>query len=93
MSSADLYQLFAVVGNVASARVITSKETGKSIKYGFVEMTDENDADEVIIRLDGKVIKGRTISVARSKPKGADVTVFALRVRMSAGRWRSRKLA
>jgi RNA recognition motif-containing protein len=71
VSSADLYQLFAAVGNVASARIITDKETGKSLRYGFVEMTDEKSVAEAISKLHGKVIEGRAISVAISKNKNA----------------------
>ena len=56
VSGADLYQLFAAIGNVASARIITNKETGKSLRYGFVEMPGERCGNEAISKLHGKVL-------------------------------------
>lgn len=41
ISDSDLTELFAEYGEVASARVISDRETGRSKGYGFVEMADE----------------------------------------------------
>ena len=80
ITSADLYQLFAVIGNVASAHIITDKETGKSLRYGFVEMPDERSGNEAIGKLHGKVTEGRTMSVALSKAKNAELVKSPLKV-------------
>lgn len=72
VESADLNVFFTAFGAVTSARVITDKETGKSLRYGFVEMPDEKCASEAISKLHGKTVEGRTMSVSFSKPKGGE---------------------
>ena len=69
VEGADLYQFFAPFGHVASAVVITDKETGKSLRYGFVYMTDEDCIRQAIQKLHGKVVEGRSMSVSLSKEK------------------------
>ena len=54
---------------VASARVITDRETGRNKGFGFVEMPDDSQARAAIEGLDGKELDGRTIKVNESKPK------------------------
>lgn len=65
----DLYLLFAQIGNVASANIVTDDTTGKSLRYGFVEMPDENNGYEAISKLNGKTIEGRRMFAGISKPK------------------------
>ena len=52
-------------------RLIENKANGKSKGYGFVEMTDRDEAAEAIKALNGKEIKGRALVVneAKSRPK------------------------
>ena len=59
----DLIDLFEQVGQVASATVITDRETGRSKGFGFVEMADENEARTAIERLNGSTLGNRTITV------------------------------
>ena len=51
-TDAELEELFAAIGPVDSARVITDRETGRSRGFGFVEM-EPADADRAIAALDG----------------------------------------
>lgn len=60
---------FEQIGEVASARVITDRETGRSKGFGFVEFTDEANNQKAIDQLDGKELDGRTISVGLARPK------------------------
>jgi U11/U12 small nuclear ribonucleoprotein SNRNP31 len=78
--SADLYQLFATIGNITYACIITDKETGKSLRYGFVEMPDDEGSNKDISQLHGKVIEGRTMSVVLSKAKLATGVKLPLKV-------------
>ena len=66
----DLNSLFAEHGSVASAVVITDRETGRSRGFGFVEMEDGGDA--AIEALNGHDFKGRPLRVneAQSKDRG-----------------------
>lgn len=60
---------FEQIGEVASARVITDRETGRSKGFGFVEYTDEANNQKAIDALDGKELDGRTINVGLARPK------------------------
>ena len=51
ISDSDLTELFAEYGEVASARVISDRETGRSKGYGFVEMADEEAGNKAISAL------------------------------------------
>ena len=63
---------FEAHGEVSSAKVITSRETGRSRGFGFVEMPDDEQAKAAISELDGKDLDGRPLKVneARSKEGG-----------------------
>ena len=65
----DLREFFAEYGEVASAKVITDKFTGKSRGFGFVEMNDEEAAKKAIAELDQANVDSRTIRVMEAKPK------------------------
>jgi len=67
--SADVSELFAPYGEVSSANVIMDRETGRSKCYAFVEMPDENEAQEAINNLDGKSILDKEIAVSQAKEK------------------------
>ncbi len=60
---------FEQIGEVASARVITDRETGRSRGFGFVEFANEADNQKAVAELDGKELDGRAISVSIAAPK------------------------
>lgn len=60
---------FEQIGEVASARVITDRDSGRSKGFGFVEFVDEANNQKAIDQLDGKELDGRTISVGLARPK------------------------
>ena len=70
VTDADLQELFAQHGSVASAVVISGRETGRSRGFGFVEM--ETGADEAMEALNGQEHQGRPLRVneAQSKDRG-----------------------
>lgn len=65
----DLREFFTPYGEVASAKIINDKFTGKSRGFGFVEMPDENAARKAIAELDNGTVDGRTIKVSEARPK------------------------
>lgn len=69
VSEADLEEAFAKHGAVESARVITDRQSGRSKGFGFVEMTNDDEAQSAIDELDGFELKGRAIKVNKAKPK------------------------
>jgi len=66
----SLKELFSEFGNVEKANVVTDRETGRSKGFGFVEMSEKNDAIKAISKLNGQEVNGRNIKVneANSRP-------------------------
>ena len=60
---------FAEHGTVDDARVINDRETGRSRGFGFVEMPNNEEAQNAIAALDGKDLDGRTLKVNEARPK------------------------
>lgn len=65
----QLKDFFSSAGTVSSANVIVDRETNRSKGFGFVEMSDEKEAQEAIASLNGKELDGRTIIVSEAKPR------------------------
>lgn len=64
-----LRNAFEAYGQVDTARVITDTDTGRSKGFGFVEMSDDNAAQDAISALNGNDLDGRSIRVNEAKPK------------------------
>jgi len=69
ISKTDLEQMFAAHGTVASAQVITDRETQRSKGFGFVEMGTDQEAQAAIAALNGKSIDGRALTVNEARPQ------------------------
>ena len=65
----ELMQAFTSFGNIASARVVMDRMTGRSKGFGFVEMEDDGQADEAINKMNGQTIGGRPVRVSEAKPQ------------------------
>lgn len=59
----DLSKLFATAGTVVASRVILDRLTGKSRGFGFVEMSNENEAETAINQFNGYSLLGRSLLV------------------------------
>ena len=70
-SNDQLRDLFAEVGEVASATVVTDRDTGRSRGFGFVEMATMEAAEEAINRLNGRDYEGRRLQVEKAKASPA----------------------
>ena len=68
-TSEDLRAAFEQFGEVSSAKVIDDKLTGKSKGYGFVEMPNDDEANNAIEALNESEMAGRTIVVKEATPK------------------------
>ena len=66
---AALADLFTEFGNVASARIVTDRDTGRSRGFGFVEMAAQAEAEAAIKALNGKEVGGRTLTVNEARPR------------------------
>lgn len=65
----DLKELFVEYGEIASAKVITDKFTGRSRGFGFVEMPNEEEAKKAIEELNQAQFDGKVITVNEAKPR------------------------
>ncbi len=63
-----LQELFGQYGTVESAIIINDKMTGRSKGFGFVEMSNDEEAQKAIAELNGKDFEGRTITVNEARP-------------------------
>jgi len=68
--SEDLVKAFSKYGQVASAKIIKDKETGRSKGFGFVEMPNDAEALSAIAGLNETALDGRTIVVKPANAKG-----------------------
>ena len=69
VDNAALEALFAPYGAVNSAEVIKDRDTGRSKGFGFVEMSDDNAAQEAIRGLNESQQGGRPLTVNEARPK------------------------
>ncbi|MGG7034079.1 MAG: RNA recognition motif domain-containing protein [Flavobacterium sp.] len=69
IEEADLRESFEAYGAVDSVKIITDKFTGRSKGFGFVEMTNDDEAQKAIDELNGATVQGRAIVVNKSEPK------------------------
>ncbi len=67
----DLIDLFDQVGQVIQATVITDRETGRSKGFGFVEMSNDQEAQSAIAQLNGTLLGNRTITVNEARERQA----------------------
>lgn len=68
-TDSDLQRVFEEHGTVMSAQVITDRDSGRSKGFGFVEMANDQDAQNAIAALNGKEIDGRTLTVNEARPR------------------------
>jgi RNA recognition motif-containing protein len=68
----DLRQEFEAFGQITSVTVIKDKFSGQSRGFGFVEMPAKAEAQAAIDGLNGKDLKGQTLSVNEARPRTDD---------------------
>ena len=56
-------------GAVDSARVITDRESGRSRGFGFVEMSDDGEANAAMAAINGTMLDGREVNVNEARPR------------------------
>jgi RNA recognition motif-containing protein len=68
-SSEGLREVFEEFGSVDSAEVVMDRNTNRSRGFGFVEMSNGDEAQAAINALNGKDIDGRALNVSEARPK------------------------
>ena len=64
-----LKNVFEEFGGVASCKVVTDRDSGRSKGFAFVEMATSEEAMDAISNLDGKELDGRNMRVNEAKPQ------------------------
>ena len=64
----ELQQIFAEFGTVASAKVITDRDSGRSKGFGFVEFESDDEGKKAEAAMNGKEIGGRSVTVNEARP-------------------------
>ncbi len=65
----SLEQLFSEFGQVKSAQVVMDRDTGRSKGFGFVEMSDNGQAQAAMNGLNSKEVDGRALTVNEARPR------------------------
>jgi len=69
VDDSTLQNNFSEFGSVASAKVMTDRDSGRSKGFGFVEMGSPEEAEAAIRGMNGLSVGGRSIVVNISRPK------------------------
>ncbi|MBI2608947.1 MAG: RNA-binding protein [Deltaproteobacteria bacterium] len=64
----DLSDLFSQCGTVESAKIITDRDTGRSKGFGFVEMSNDDEAQAAISKFNNAEQDGRALKVNEARP-------------------------
>lgn len=64
----SLADTFSAFGTVASVKIITDRDSGRSKGFGFVEMSADSEAQAAINKLNGQDFNGRAMTVNEAKP-------------------------
>jgi RNA recognition motif-containing protein len=65
----DVQQAFERFGQVESVSVICDQYDGRSKGFGFVEMLQNDEAQQAISELDGSELMGRTLKVNEARQR------------------------
>jgi len=65
----ELRAEFAQYGELSSVNILRDRMTNRSRGFAFVEMPNNEEAQNAITALNGKSINGRTINAAEAKPR------------------------
>jgi RNA recognition motif-containing protein len=65
----ELHRMFAEIGPVTSASLITDRQTGQSKGFGFVEMETAEAAQKAIEQLNNTMVNDRALTVNEARPR------------------------
>tara|TARA_Y100000389_G_C17069732_1_gene321398 strand:+ start:119 stop:424 length:306 start_codon:yes stop_codon:yes gene_type:complete len=65
----EMRELFGGYGEVTSCKLINDRNSGRPRGFGFVEMSNDDDANRAISELNGTEFKQRKMVVSEAKPR------------------------
>jgi RNA recognition motif-containing protein len=69
MTESELRALFEPFGAIESVSLATERDTGRSRGFGFVSMTNDEEAERAMAALNGKESGGRALTVNEARPQ------------------------
>ncbi|MBZ0281826.1 MAG: RNA-binding protein [Anaerolineae bacterium] len=69
VTEAQIRELFAPLGEITEVSVIMDRDTGKSKGFAFVQMVEDNAANEAIRRFNGHSLDNRALTVSEARPR------------------------
>ena len=69
MTAEEIKEIFTPFGDVQNVKIIFDKQTGRSKGYAFVEMENDEAAENAIKALNETELKGRNIKVNSAHKK------------------------
>lgn len=73
LSEKELRKAFEPYGRVLSTRIISSKSSGASKGYGFVQMSDPAEAKAAIEGLNSQKVHGRRLIVSEARSQAKNI--------------------
>jgi RNA recognition motif-containing protein len=61
--------MFEAYGAVERVSIVTDRDTGQPKGFGFVEMTNDSEAEKAISELNGTELNGRALTINEARPK------------------------
>lgn len=71
MTEAELRSLFEPHGSIESVTIATDRDSGRSRGFGFVSMSNDDEAEKAMAALNGKDSGGRALTVNEARPQTA----------------------
>lgn len=68
-TEAAVRSLFEAYGSVDRVNLVTDRDTGQARGFGFVEMSNDAEAERAIAALNGHDLQGRAMNVNEARPK------------------------
>jgi RNA recognition motif-containing protein len=69
VTNQELEAFFKDYGDVVKAEVVSGRR-GRNRGYGYVELADEEQADQAVDQLNGQELAGRAVTVAEARSRG-----------------------
>ncbi len=68
-SEETVRSLFETHGTVDRVNIARDRDTGQPRGFAFVEMSNDNEANQAMAALNGRDVDGRTLNVNEARPK------------------------
>ena len=65
----ELQAVFAEAGDTVTTKVIKDRKTGKCRGFGFVTVNDDEQADQIIEKFNGRLFKDTPIKIEKALPR------------------------